>query len=168
MNLEQGMIKNILQELSGFIADGMKKFIPEERFIEDFPEDEVDGASIVKVSDAFKDDFFGKIERNVPRARLRFSRLLVEASDSPENETPGIISGLCGQHEIWLAHFIQALAVQEHSKDLAKILGYANNKKGQLRAVSAVWDLDKKGWSLDSSPVTNSSKYATGTQVVSF
>ncbi|MEK7664005.1 MAG: hypothetical protein AAB340_00950 [Patescibacteria group bacterium] len=116
---------------------------------------------------SFGEDFFGKVEQDVPDADLIAHELQRNSVDAP------IIKELGELHETTLWHFFAAMKTQSQGqKGILLINGratifYVRNKKGVLRAVGCQWFSDCRVWRVLTVSVERVGPWVSGYRVVS-
>ncbi|MFA6081855.1 MAG: hypothetical protein WC773_00355 [Patescibacteria group bacterium] len=110
-------------------------------------------------SEEFKKFIAGKIETNVPAARLRVSKLLRQSVDGP------IIAELGGEAtvETFLAWLSQLLGKLPHGR----YLFYVKDAQGRLWVVHCLWYSSYSGWCLNVDSVAKLFQWTVGNQFLS-
>lgn len=123
------------------------------------------------ISDNFRNAFLegdGKIEENIPEAKLRIFKLKKASVDGP------IIADLGGESvvETTLAEMFEAMKLQGHGQKGALLTnGYANifyirDTEGNLWAVSCRWRSDDECWVVRAFSITNPTQWNAGSRVL--
>lgn len=110
------------------------------------------------VSKEFKENFFGKIELDIPVGKLNIHEFMI---NSLMDES--IRKELGAEHEeTKLAHFYELLKGKS-----GWFLAYIKDVNGNLWAVDAIWKVGRREWDVYASSVTRSREWVAGRQVVS-
>ena len=154
--------KSLLELLTTIILPATTRFIARDHFKVDIsPEAPV---QIAYLGDNFKNHFLGKVEENVPEARVRIHRLIRPSLDAP------IVAALGEKHEAFLAHLHQLLLRQPKGEQGDLLTdGYANifyvrDAGNTLWAVGARWC--GGGWRVDANSVGSPREWRDDDQVI--
>ncbi len=151
---------DLLRRVTEVTVFAVKKFAALDNF-------KVGNAGIVWLSDNFKTNFLGKIEKDVRAATLVASRLEKSSLDKDIRAELGT-----DKEETILAHLFQLLSRQSDGKPgILLTNGYANifyvrDAKGNFWAVYAGWYSPGRGWHVYANPV-NPDKWHGGHLVFS-
>lgn len=153
----------LLTEVATVDVPAVEKFVAADNFGPNNP----DGINFCLWSN-FKNNFLGKIEKNVPAVTLVIRRLNRSSVDEPIRQelTPE-------REETALAHFYELIRNQprgEHGKlptDGTWIIAYVKDADENFWAVVALWLSVSREWVVGTSSVGNPSAWGEGSRVVS-
>ena len=154
-------VSGLLKLVSTVTVSAVKKFVAVDNF-------KVGNAGITWMSDNFKTNFLGKIEKNVKGATLLAHRLEKSSLDKDIRDELG-----SDKEETTLAYLFELLSRQSDGKSGVLLTNsdanifYVRDANGNFWAVNAIWNSMDRGWSLNAYSVTGPGGWLGGGRVFS-